>query len=374
LTLIFLALGVFYGSVVQRAKADAAAAYATRDSSHILILQLDRQNAPGLWSVPLMPPLVDAYNVLQKYILNHGVGTVWQEHQVFWRDEVRKWGAYEAVRGKALLPEDAVTARGSIGIFGYYLAELEVIDLKGLTDREVARQPTDRPNERRYMAHDRFASLEYLHSRGFNLIVEPAEHSRGDALLAAPFALRIADDLWMPFTSRLPEWVETAFTGRPLWLWRNAREIGCFQPESVHGWTFQGEAFGTGPTSALLMTRTILWPKRCALDQGLSSRDGGAQRTGLVRSPPFEARANTVVELRLGGTPIDQVGVRLVDAEGSVLAAMKPVDETSLFPEHFDLTPFAGRQVAVEVFDESAEGWVIASGIVVLEARPLTDG
>ena len=61
-----------------------------------------------------------------------------------------------------MLPSDAVTSRGSIGISGYYLADLELIDAKGLTDRHVARLPVTRTNDQRYMAHDRSADWPYL--------------------------------------------------------------------------------------------------------------------------------------------------------------------------------------------------------------------
>jgi hypothetical protein len=249
-----------------------------------------------------------------------------------------------------------------------------LIDLKGLTDRKVARQTSDRPNDRRYMAHDRFASLEYLHSRGFNVLVEPAVRTRGEALLVAPFALQLADDVWMPFNSRLPEWVDTAFSGRPLWLWRTEREVGCFANGLPPGWTLEGGAFAEGLGETALPARTLLWPERCAMARVLSTRGSGAERKGLARSPRFEARADTMLELRLGGTHVDQVGARLVDAGGAILSTIVPIDETSLFPEHFDLSPFAGRELSLEIFDDSADGWVMVTAIVVLQARSLPDG
>ncbi len=372
--LALLALGSFYGSVIQRAKADATASLTTRDETFTLIVQLDQRNAAGLFSVPLMGPIVRVYNELQDYCLRHGVGTVWREHEVFWRDELRKWSRYEVARGRQPLPPDAVTARGSIGIFGYYLADIVLIDLKGLTDRTVARQTSDRPNERRYMAHDRYASLEYLHSRGFNVLVEPAARTREEALNVAPFVLQLADDAWMPFNSRLPEWVDETFTGRPLWLWRTAREVGCFGDGLPPGWILEGDAFVDGLSQTALPTRTLLWPERCAMTRVLSTRDGGAARKGSARSPRFEARADTILELRLGGTHVDQVGARLVDVSGAILSTIMPIDESSLFPEHFDLSPFAGRELSLEIFDDSADGWVMATAIVVLQARRIADG
>jgi len=369
---VLLAIGVVYGSAVQKCKADWTQTLVTRGQIHFMQVHLDRHNSPALFALPFMSPLVAAYNDLVEYTLQHGVGTVWREHSMLWRDEMRKWSPYGAVRGTQLLPPDAVTARGSIGVFGYYVADLVIIDQNGLTDRFIARQPTTRSNDQRYMAHDRRADPEYLYSRGFNMEVEQSETTRERALLKAPFALWIADDLWMPISSRKPEWVEAAYRGRPLWMWKTVREIGCFQEGVETDWTITGGAFAIAPIPDMLSARTDSWPSRGSLDFGLSSRDPVGNRKGNARSPYFTAVRGTALELRMGGTSSDSIGARLVERGGACVADIHTIDESTLSLEHFDLTPFVGRELALELYDDSDQGWLVAAGIVILEAQELS--
>jgi len=321
--------------------------------------------------LPGMPLLVDAYNDLQAYTLRRGVGTVWREHEVFWRHEMRGWQPYAIARGTGALPPDAVTARGAIGVSGYYTANLVLIDQKGLTDRHVARSATDRPNEQRYMAHDRYASMEYLFARGFNVHLERAATSRHQALMTAPFALRISDEVWMPFSSRLPDWVETAFGDRPLWGWKTVAQVGCFRAGADSGWTLEGPAFSAGARTDVPPTRTIQWAARCAPDAGLSSRDaqGGGSGQGTVRSPLFRIPEGAAIEARLFGPRSDRCDLRVVDAEGRLLSSVRAGDESAAAIVHLDLSPWAGQEARVELFDGSDEGWIGALAIVLLEPR-----
>lgn len=364
-----LAVTVVYGSAVQIAKARYTERFDTREKSQFLRVKLDPGNTPWLFALPGMSALIGVYGAMQDYTLRHGVGTVWREHEVFWRDQMRNWKPYAAVRGRSLWPSDAVTAGTSIGVPGYYLADLELIDLKGLTDRHVARQPA-RANEDRFMAHDRVAEPGYLLSRGFNLLIQPAARDGREALRAAPFALRLADDLWLPFSSRTPDWVETAFSGRGLWRWTTARKLGCFEEGAGEGWTFEGDAFLGRVRTDLVPTRTLVWPARCSSRAGLSSRDASGQGRGrgVVRSPTFRVPPDAGLELRLAGRG---AGVRLVDRSGAVLAERTAQDADRLQPAHVDLAPYAGRDLALDVYDDADDAWVAVAGVVVLQARPL---
>jgi hypothetical protein len=362
---------VVYGSAVQLAKARYSEPFDTRAKSQFLRIELAPANAPWLFALPGMGALVGVYGRMLDYTLPHGVGTVWREHEVFWRDQMRKWSPYEGVRGQGLWPADAVTAASSIGVQGYYLADLELIDLKGLTDRHVARQPVLRPNEARFMGHDRVAQPEYLAQRGLNLLVNPAAPDRHAALRDAPFALRLADDLWLPFSSSAPDWVERAFAERGLWRWAAARRLGCFEGGSDDGWSLAGDAFAGGVGRDGLPTRTLRWPARCVEPGTLSSRDasGGGAGRGVARSPFFRVPPDPSLELRLAGTA--GAGVRLVDGSGAVLAERAARETGWLVPEHLELAPLAGRDVALEAYDGADDAWVAVSGVVVLQARPL---
>ena len=44
----------------------------------------------------------------------------------------------------------------------YFVPDLKIIDYHGLTDATVARTPVTKGNDRRFIAHDRAPSPEYL--------------------------------------------------------------------------------------------------------------------------------------------------------------------------------------------------------------------
>jgi hypothetical protein len=61
---------------------------------------------------------------------------------------------------------DALIATGTIGMVGYYGQE-PLLDLHGLTDRTVARQPL---TKRGHIGHEKFADRPYLLARGVRLV------------------------------------------------------------------------------------------------------------------------------------------------------------------------------------------------------------
>jgi hypothetical protein len=373
---VLLGVTVVYGFAVQQAKYLFTMPFETRAASHFLIVDLQRSSSPWLFALPGMSLLIPAYDDVQHYALLHGVGTVWREHEVFWRDEIKNWKPYEITRGRGALPPDSVTARGSIGVSGYYLADLEMVDQKGLTDRLVAHSGGDLPNEKRYMAHDRFAQPDYIFERGFNVYVEPAATNLHAALLAGPFALQLAHDTWMPFSSRLPAWVDKAFVGRPLWKWTTAAEVGCFKDGVDSGWTFDGDAFTAGVRNDVPRTRPIQWFPRCANDRGLLSRDpheGGAG-TGTARSPWFHVPDGAALELRVFGVASPETSVRVIDRQGDAIATFHPNETQAAMIEHVDLAPWSGREMRVELVDGTDDSWVGALGIVMLAPQPLDGG
>jgi hypothetical protein len=218
-----------YTSAVQVAKDLATAPLATRADTQKMLVKLPRESFPWLYWMPGMPSLLGLYDAVTPYLAAHGVAAPYAEHKFFWKQEMANFAPYEALRGSGGLPEDAVTSRGSIGISGYYLADLELIDAKGLTDAHVARLPVLRTNDQRYMAHDRSADWPYLEKRGFNLMVQPAARSAEAALERSNYALRIRDDLWMPFDVLSTTWADRAFRGgQEVRTWKLLRPIGCF--------------------------------------------------------------------------------------------------------------------------------------------------
>jgi arabinofuranosyltransferase len=370
-SLALLALATLYGTIVQSAKIALAPRVSSRAEVLDRITTLDAANSPVLFAVPPMAPLVGLYNDLQSYTLRHGVGTIWPEHEILWREEMANWAPYGATRGQGL-PKDAVWARGVVGVSGYYLAGVTYIDTFGLTNRETARTPVDTPNETRYMAHDRRASMALLERA--NITICPAVRTRVDALMHAPYAVRVSEEAWMPLGARDPIWFERALQGRDAWHLELAQPIGCFDGERDSRWTATGAAFASGVTADIPATRVVPWMERCSTRFGLSSRDeaGAGRGVGVTRSERFGIEAEAVLEVRLCGTRVASVGVRVLDAhDGSVLASVSPPDPDWLLPVHVDLSPFSNREAVVEAFDESENAWVTLAGVVTLRPAPL---
>ena len=117
---------------------------------------------------------------------------------------------------KGVIPDDALTVNSAMGIHFYYLPDLKVIDLHGLTDATVARNPVTTPNHQRMIAHDRHPPPGYLEERGVNFTIHPPATSEFQALGRAEYAVKVGPALWMPFDSPDRQWVFDRFAGRDL--------------------------------------------------------------------------------------------------------------------------------------------------------------
>ncbi len=157
-----------------------------------------------------------AFNSMMDYIVSRRIAVHHRQHQLFAEERIRAYSPYEVIAGSGLIPEDAVSGVEAAGIAPYYLIDIEFVDKHGLTDRVVARNPVDRSNEDRQMAHDRNPPKGYLKSRNVNIHILRAVPSREIALQIAPYAVRLSESLWMPFQSNREDWVLQAFAGRDL--------------------------------------------------------------------------------------------------------------------------------------------------------------
>ena len=111
------------------------------------------------------------------------------------------------------MPEDTVTVERILGIRGYYLSELKIVDYFGLTDKTIARNPVLYSNEERRMAHDRVSPYGYLDQRGVNIRIRPPARNEDVALERAKYALQLGEELWMPFDAIDHQWVQDSFGG-----------------------------------------------------------------------------------------------------------------------------------------------------------------
>jgi arabinofuranosyltransferase len=106
---------------------------------------------------PLWPewarPYAQWYDDLEYWLIEHGVGTRYHEHKKFALHQLAAMPTRaESLR---LAPSArAVLIEGAVGVMGWVLPTVSVIDWHGLNDYVVARHPTT-PGQPRYMAHDR---------------------------------------------------------------------------------------------------------------------------------------------------------------------------------------------------------------------------
>jgi arabinofuranosyltransferase len=126
----------------------------TREQTHLLAVPIAPRFPP-----PLRGP-VEGWDRLQAWLIRHSVCNRHQEHKVFQQFMRERLPTREA--GSSLRWDDRmVMAAGNIGVLGWVLPEVAILDTSGLTDRIVARTPIDGGRERR-MAHDRAAPPGYL--------------------------------------------------------------------------------------------------------------------------------------------------------------------------------------------------------------------
>ena len=126
---------------------------------------------------------------------------------------------------RGIITSDAVMAEGAAGIMPYYVPDLRFIDGYGLTDATIARNPVDKPNEQRLIAHDRKSPPGYLAERGVNIYVFPAAKTPSAALERAPYAAQVGPDLWMPFDAIDRHWVLQHFGSHNLLFLNHAQTV-----------------------------------------------------------------------------------------------------------------------------------------------------
>ncbi len=113
------------------------------------------------------PPVsyyVEIFDELQHWLIGHSVGMRHQEHKIFLQfmaakapERSHRWG--EAERMDDDYP---VLAAPCVGVLGWRLPNIAIIDTHGLNDYVVARSPVPGDREQRQMAHSRVPPPGYL--------------------------------------------------------------------------------------------------------------------------------------------------------------------------------------------------------------------
>lgn len=128
----------------------------TRESTHVLVKPIAASFPPPLRAV------VERWDRWQAWLIRHHVGMRHQEHQVFHRFMIAQLPSREMGSRLPWLPDRPVIAESTVGVLGWTLPHVAVIDRFGLNDRVIARSPPARPAESRLMAHDRLAPPGYV--------------------------------------------------------------------------------------------------------------------------------------------------------------------------------------------------------------------
>ena len=211
-TLMFFAPVLFYAGAIQGAVLYEGAKRV--EYGRFMHSELNDKNA-GRWLVaPGMSKLAAMSNALRRESTRSLAPSPWMEHRAFARRQLGWFKPYENM-ARGTLPDDAVGQAGALGIVSYYLPDLEIVDVAGLTDAVVARHPQTMSG-RRLLAHERQPPPGYLEKRGVNFYMRPATRSVAEAFHFAHYALEIGPNLWMSFESNDPQWVAERFAGRNL--------------------------------------------------------------------------------------------------------------------------------------------------------------
>ncbi len=344
---------LFYASAIQSTLLFKGAAI----SEYILKLhiELDDDNAGWLLAAPGMPMLVAISNDLRRQLARQSVASPFTEHRAHANSKLRTWKPYEN-KEDGVIPEDALMAGGALGIRFYHLPDLKVVDLHGLTDATVARNPVSTPNHKRAIAHDRWPPPGYLEERGVNFIIHPPATSELQALGRAEYALQVGPLLWMPFDSPDRQWVLDRFAGRDLRVlsFDDVRFIGRFE-DGLDGWLLEGEAITNQGQHERYRGQQ---PISGNAGRGFLTSfhpDKGDQTTGRALSPMFTAESGHLVFLIAGGGG-GGVGLRLL-ADGDEAAIWRGENTERFSRVIHPLREVAGQRLQLELFDDETGGW-----------------
>lgn len=144
--------------------------------------------------------------------------------------------------------------------------------------------------------------------------------------------------------------------------------LGTFD-KGLDGWQREGNSFKQNPASRRRKQQSRITGNVGKFLDSFGPK-GGDKPRGSLTSKPFTATPGMVLSFRIGGGKDRRVGVRLVDGERTLIS-WHGRDSEELEEQRFVLTPYAGRTLHIEVFDEWNGKWghVLADEFVLL--RPV---
>ena len=358
---------LFYASSIQGVLLFEGAAPRQQDNKPPI--ELNHENAGWLLAAPGMPALVAISNDMRRLCSRNGVALRFPLHRDGANSFIRHWKPYEGSE-RPFIPDDALMVNDAIGRF-YFIPDLKIVDYHGLADSTVARTPVTKGNDRRYIAHDRQATSEYLKQRGVNLRIFPPASSADAALNVADYAVKFGPDLWMPFNTFNAQWATARFADRELKARktfstsepaRNRFHVGGYTyvgerilahfEHGFDGWQVAGEAVSNFNQHLNYTGQALIWGRADSDFLTSYHPSKGNRATGRARSPAFTATAEQFLAFLIAGDDVERVGLRLL-ADGEEAAAWRGVD-----PEMFELVVHplahvAGKSLQLELFDHS---------------------
>jgi len=105
-------------------------------------------------------PIIKRWDGWQKWLIEHSVCRRHQEHKAYWLYQVARYPE-RAVGAKIKWEQRAVLQAPCVGVIGWVLPEVAILDTLGLNDRVVAKNPVIFYQSRK-MAHDRKPPRGYV--------------------------------------------------------------------------------------------------------------------------------------------------------------------------------------------------------------------
>ena len=365
LAIAFFLLVLFYASALQGSLLFKGAAI--QEYIHMLYVELNEENAEWLLAAPGMPMIVTISNDLRREFIKHAVARPAADHHLYANKEIRRWKPYEEL-GRGIFPEDALMASTSLGKF-YYLPDLRVLDLHGLTDATVARTPVTRSNRDRAIAHDRWPTSDYLVQRGVNFTIYPLASSVASALMRADYAVNVGSDLWMPFNTVTAQWADARFGGRDLrarnvfstiepggnlfnvrdYSYVGQRFLGHFE-NGLDGWQLEGEALSNYAHHPRYEGQPPVWRRADSSFLTSYHPSKGNMAIGRAISPEFSASHDQYLAFLIAGGGGNRVGLRLL-ANGAEVMVWRGMDREQFELILYPLAHLAGESLQLELFD-----------------------
>lgn len=134
----------------------------------------------------------------------------------------------------------------------------------------------------------------------------------------------------------------------------SVESLGSFE-KGLKGWRRKGNAFKNNPSSRKRKGQAKITGNVGKFLNSYGPKTGD-KPMGKLTSKPFTASEGMILSFRVGGGKLWRVGVRLMDGDRTLMV-WRGDNSEKLTRVRFGLTPYAGRTLRVEVYDESRGMW-----------------